>query len=173
VSVAQIYDFEAAVEGGVSAALEAAGLTCYTSQDALVQQKTRPRCEVSFALGTGNQRFVIVDPSTGAAPAGVADSDLWKYRRESAWDCTITISVITEATMAAHTAYRCALRNVMAAVWIAMNGTAPMTRHCYYHVRDAGSTALMMDQDRGFFRTDFTYHGKVSVQADAWAALGE
>ena len=122
-SVAQIYDFEAAVEGGVAAALEAAGMTCYTSQDALTQQRARPRCEVSFTLGAGNNRFVAVD-DTGATTS--VSEPMWNYRRESAWDCTITISVITEALMSAHTAYRCKVRHAMASVWRTMNGTAPM-----------------------------------------------
>jgi len=169
-SIAQVYDFEAAVEGGVKAALVAAGLTAYTSQDALVQQRDRPRVEVSFALGAGNNRFVIVDTSGDALAEGAEQP--WLYRRESAWDCVLTLSVITEPTMSAHTAYRCALRHAMAQVWNTINGTSPMTRHTYQHIRDGGSTALMMDQDRGFFRTDFTFVGKVSVQADAWTALG-
>lgn len=169
-SVAQVYDIEASVEGGIAVALTRAGLTCFTSQDVATQQRGRPRVEVSFALGAGNQRFVTIDRTTGTALA--SGEATWADRRESAWDCVITLCVITEASMSAHSSYRSTVRNVMASVWNVINGTAPMTRHCFYHVRDGGSTALMMDQDIGYYRTDFTYHGKISVQADAWSALG-
>lgn len=171
-SVAQIYDFEAAVEGGIVAALTAAGIISYSSQDALLQQKPRPRVEVCFTLGSGGQRYVVIDPTTGAAiPDGTANAEI--YMRESAWDCTITMSLITAANMADHTSYRATIRNKMAHIWILINGTEPMTRHRFRMVRDGGSSALMMDQGRGFFKTDFTYHGKLTIQADAWPALGE
>ena len=168
-SATAIYDFEGVLEGATVASLTAAGITAFSSQDDQVQQKERPYVAVSVALGAGNQQFLQVDPATGLPPA----EPHWKYRRERSWDVTVTLCLITNPTIAEHTAARCKLRNVMASLWLTINGTAPMTRHQFEWKRDGGSTALQMSQDRDHYRTDFTFYGIISVQADAWTALTE
>jgi len=173
VSVNAVYDFEGAMEGACKLVFTDESMTCYTPQDSITQQRSYPRIEATFALGVGGQRFVLIDPTTGEAPAGVEGRDLWKYRRESAWDGTLTLQLITAADIAAHTAYRCKLRNKIAALEVLINGTAPMDNHYFSLTRDGGSTATMMAQDKSYMRTDFTFYGKISVQADAWAKLAQ
>jgi hypothetical protein len=170
-SVAQIYDFEGQVEPAIKAVLVAMRLAAFTSQDEIDFQKDRPRVEIQFTLGAGQNRWVIIDPVTGMPPAA-SPAEAWNYRRESAWACTITFSAITAANITEHSAYRVAVRNALASIWIRINEVnGLMARHFLTMSSDGGNTSLQMAQDKAMFKTDFNFNGKISVQADAWPAL--
>jgi hypothetical protein len=171
-SVAQIYDFEGAVEPAIKAVLVAMGLAAFTSQDEIDFQKDRPRVEVQFTLGAGQNRWVAINSATGLPVAALSPQETWNQRRESAWACTITFSAITAADIAEHSAYRAVIRNALATLWVRINEVnGLMTRHHLYMSSDGGNSSLQMAQDKAMFKTDFTFNGKISVQADAWPAL--
>jgi hypothetical protein len=171
-SVADIYDFEGQVEPAVKAVLVAMGLAAFTTQDEIDFTKDRPRVEVMFTLGAGQNRWAIINPETGLEPTGTTAQDAWNYRRESAWACSITIQAITDADIAAHSIYRAKARNALAGLWVCINEVNDlMTRHFLTMSSDGGNSSIQMDQEHGMFKTDFHFNGKISVQADAWPAL--
>lgn len=170
-SARDIYDIESAVENGIASVFSDAEVKCYTPLDSLTMQRERPHIEAMCVIGAGNQRFVVIDPDTGEAISQSSDES-WKYRRESAWDCTINLSLITDADITLHRDFMSSVRNILHSLWLGINNTTTMQRHCFYFVRDGGASPLMMDQDKGYFRTDFNFQGKVSIQADAWPRLG-
>lgn len=170
-SVADIYDLEKAVETAAKTVLEAAGLKAYTTQDTPNFEKDRPRVEIEFTQGTGANRWSLIDPATGAAPTGKTPTELDLYRRESAWNCTITFSAITEADITQHAEYKVKVRNALAALWLSINEATGMTRHYLRMTSDGGASQLQAATDKSFYLTDFTFNGKLSVQADAWPAL--
>lgn len=170
-SVADIYDLEKAVETAAKAVLVAAGLNAYTTQDTPNFEKDRPRVEIEFTQGAGLNRWVVIDPDTGAAPTGMQPAELDLYRRESAWACSIIFSAITEADISQHAEYKVKVRNALASLWIKINEAAGMTRHAIRMTSDGGSSALQAATDKSFYLTDFTFNGKIAVQADAWPAL--
>ena len=157
-SYRDIYDFERAVETGLKAAFTAQEILAWTSQDALVQQRPRPHVVCEFILGGGEQRYY-------------ATSNSYSRRRESAWGCTINLSLITDAEIELHSDYRAKVRSIMAQIWVDVNASDSMTRHNLQIMRENGASQLIVNSDGGYFRTDFSYAGKISVQADAWAAL--
>jgi hypothetical protein len=165
-----IYDFESVVETAIKAVFTAASLTCVTSQDPPQLQTARPYVIAEFQLGNGEQRFVVIDPATGLSPVAPT-LPLWKYRRESAWSCTIRFSLITDADIAAHGAFRAQVRGLLGQLGLAINDSTILPHHYLEITREGGSGSLMAHATEGYFRTDMTYSGKISVQADAWTAL--
>lgn len=169
-SYREIYDFENVVETAIKNAAAAVGLKCVTSQDPPQLQTERPYLIAEFQLGNGEQRFVVIDPATGAAPTDPTQP-LWKYRRESAWACTIRLALITNADIAQHGDYRAQVRSLLGQIGLVINTATVLPHHYLELVRENGTGSLMAHASEGYFRTDFTFSAKLSVQADAWAAL--
>jgi hypothetical protein len=177
-SASEIYDFEGIVEPAAAAVLAGLNLTAFTTQGTPDFQKDRPRVEIKLTMGPGLSRFVIVingvnglvDPSI---LAGLTQQQIMSYRRESVWQFTLQFHLLTANDIAAHAAYRAQVRNVLAQFWSLINGVAPMTRHAIQMTSDNGSSPILVSPERGMMKTEMSFDGTISVQADAWSALTE
>ena len=178
-AISDIYAMEQIVEPALASILgtiTAGGIQAFSSQDPTQFQKIIPRVEIQFNVGAGQNRFVIVDPSSGAYPtdppavAALQGNQLMnRYRRESAWACSCQFALITAANITDHNAYRAMVRASLASLNVFVNEALP--RHELVFTGDGGNTPMQMSEDKAYFKTDFVFNGKISVQADAWTAL--
>jgi hypothetical protein len=176
-SVKDIYDFEGVVESAAQSVLQELGLTAATTLDLPQFQKDRPRVEIKFVLGRGNNRFVYIDPTTGvnaavdpSVAAGKTGKDLYTMRRESAWDFELYLYAISEFDIVKHIEYRTQVRAVAAIFWTLMN-MVKLTRHSIELNEDQGNSEPTVAPDKSYIKTQLRFSGKISVQADAWPAL--
>ena len=175
-SVEQIYDFEGIVETAAQVVLKGMDLASYTTQDDPAFQKTRPRVEIKYTHGPGQGRFativngtnLAIDPTPGS---GMTPEQKFYARRESAWQFGIRFDLITSVDIGAHTKYRALVRNSLAQLWLTINGTDPMTRHSVQMSKDNGSSPVMVSPQDGMMKTEMSFDGTISIQADAWGAL--
>jgi hypothetical protein len=163
-----IYDFETAIEEAFRTALADAGLTAHTlltvpdaadieaSQEF---QRSRPRVVVSLEVGAAKGQLL-------AAPGTRASSG---SSREMAYGGTLTLEIVTAATIAAHREYRAIVRQVMDTICPAVNGD-PVTHHKVQRVRATGS-GTTYEAAGGCYAARLTYDVDFSIQAEAWNAL--
>lgn len=178
-SATDIYDFESIIENAVKAVFTAAGLTCFTPQDAATIdfQKERPRVEVEYQHGVGQNQWHIEQTAPNA----------FKDRRERAWKGQLVVALVTEANITIHCAYRAQVRSIMAGLWNQINGDGAedcpwqysvngtptdgkLRNHKLHYVGDAG-TSPIYPMDQGMFKTTMNFNVDLSVQENAWALL--
>ena len=170
-----IYDFEAIVEPAVEAVLNSVGIATRSAQSDPENQKPRPRLEVKYVHGSGMSRWVVIVDGqnvqqTPSAADGISPKSLWQFRRESAWACAIKFTLVTPADPKIHADYRSKFRAQQSNLWVQLNGLA-LTRHTLNLISDGGSGPQLVSDDKAYYRTDFTFNGTISVNADAWAVL--
>lgn len=155
-----IYDIEGALDRACKPVFDAAGLTVITTQVDPKLQRTRPRVEMVIRRGAGLGRWLFVD--IGDGQGGV--------QRQQAWRIGLQFSVITDADIAAHTAYK---SNVLALLWelpTRINGVS-LLYHCLMPWEsDDGATTLMKSAE-GYYRSDLNFSSSIAIQADAWAQV--
>lgn len=164
-ALTDIYDFESVVESAVKAVLVANEITAYTTQDFTPTnpdgtpnqdfQLKRPRVEIMFIPGAAAGVWVLVNGQP----------------RDSAFKGTIQLRVITEPHIAVHSAFRATVRGLMHGIGLAVNGTAPMTRHKIQPWFRDGGTSVMVKTEDGYLRTDLSFEIDFTIQYDAWQAL--
>lgn len=174
-SVEQIYDIEGIVETAGKKVLEALGLKAFTTRDAPDFKKDRPRIELKLTLGQGCNRFTPIYEGqvVTAATPNMTPSLVFFCRRETAWYFKLQFVLLTRDNMEVHAAYRAAARNALAQFWLLINGAPPLTRHCIQMDRDNGSSEIEVSPEHGLMKTEMSFDGTVSIQADAWPALNQ
>ncbi len=173
-AIETIYDFEGAIEPAIKTLLTDKGLACLTTRDAPTLQKAVPRVELSYTHGPGLKRFVGIDVLVAAqlAPPEVLTTnvkDAWIFRRESCWQGQLNLEIITQADVNSHAQYRSKVRSVIASCWQFINGFT-ITYHSILFENEGGNSPVYQPQE-GYYGTKIVYPVKISVQADAWAAL--
>ena len=177
-SARDIYDFEGITETAAQQVLAGLQVTAATTQDAPKFQKARPRVEIKYTHGPGLGRFAVVingvnlalDASAGL---GLSPAQLFYARRESAWQFRLQFNLLTAAQIEVHTSYRATVRSALAQFWWLINGVAPMTRHSVQLAKDNGSSPILIAPEEGLMKTEMSFDGTISVQADAWGALSQ
>lgn len=154
-SASAIYDFEGSIETAAKAAFLAAGVTCYTTQDAPELQRSRPRVEVELVVGSGQLQRPMI--------AALGEE------REVAWGAQLRVDIITAADIAGHSQYRAEVRNICATLGDRLNEVS-LPSHRIAFVRDSGSTPRIQPE-AGYFVTTMLFDLTITVQADAWAQL--
>lgn len=174
-SAKDLYDFEGILETAAQGVLQDLGLTAATTQDAPLFQKKRPRVEIVYKHGAGLGRFVVIIDGKMATPetaAGLTPKERFYARRESAWLFSLKFQLLTAAQIAVHAEYRAEVRAALAQFWLLINGTR-LPRHTVQLTKDNGSSDVLVAPEEGIYRTDMSFEGAISIQADAWAALVE
>lgn len=171
-SASDIYDLEGVLENAAKVALNALGLTCFTTQDGPEFQKVRPRVEIKATINAGRNRFVtlkngaVIDHTTVITP-----SEAFLLRRESAWSFRLEFAALTKADIAAHTAYRAEVRAALAQLAPNINTSAAVTRHVIQMGTDNGASPVMVAPEQGLMKTELSFDGTISINQGAWSAL--
>jgi hypothetical protein len=159
-SAETIYNFEVLVPEACKTVLVAAGLTAITLADAQALQKTRPRVEIVYKhLGETTPKRLAILPDGS--------------KRTSCFRGELKLHAITDADVAgktAHSAYRAAIRNVLATLEQTLNGTV-LTQHKIQFVVSGIEETGVRAAD-GYEQTTFPFTIDISIQQDAWATLG-
>jgi hypothetical protein len=163
-SIDALYDFETAIEGGFKSlfAVHLAAVSGYTTSDkaaALIEH--RPRCEFEFTAGgeTGHHRPEL------------------PYYRADAFLGQMVITIVSntrpdEAGTSEHSAFRAAVRNLMAKAPTLFKANRDDTNdlmpyHAVHDLAQGGSSPAYESED-GYYSTSIQYDIKFSIQPDAW-----
>ena len=174
-SAKDIYDFEGISETAAKQVLASMEIQAFTTRDKPDFQRDRPRVEIKFTLGAGLQRFMPVVNGAIATPTtpNVSPTILFYCRRESAWGFRMQFDLLTGIDIEGHADYRAQVRSALAQLWQLVNGVPPMTRHCMQLLKDNGSSPVLVAPESGMMKTEMSFDGTISVQANAWGALLE
>jgi hypothetical protein len=182
-SAALVYDFESIVETAAKAVLTSLETKSFTTTDKPDFQKDRPRVEIKFTLGADLQQFAVVLPDADGnlvniavdptVAVGVSQQDLFYARRESAWAFNLRFDLLTGMDLAQHIEYRAEVRCALARFWRLINGAPGMTRHCVQLAKGGGGSPILVSPETGIMKTEMSFSGTISVQADAWSALSD
>jgi Concanavalin A-like lectin/glucanases superfamily len=168
-NVAAVYNFEGAIEPAISRLFIAAGIIGYTSQGKinadgsinpkLDLQKDRPRTETVLTKGAGKLQWHLVN-----------DTDPYESIRETMWQGSVEVALITAADPVVHFLYLAMVRNICAGIPIAVNGITLLLHVIHAPVREAGESH-QYDQENGLYITRLNYNIDFSIHADGWALL--
>lgn len=160
-----IYDFENILPKAVASVFSAAGLTVYTAASNPELQKTRPRVEVIFKLGTAFSPPVI-DPATVVNGAGLNSG------RNMGWNGTLNIHAITDADAPGklvHAQYRAMVRAIAGGLMGQINGNN-LPFHKLQNLQEESQTHGIREAD-GYEQSTITFSAAFTIQFGAWTNL--
>lgn len=156
----QIYDIETALEAAFKTLFEEELFTTYVTNDAAEFQKSRPRVEIMFALGS----------ETGH------NSTHSTYYRPDAFNGSLVVAVVTPADdtngTAQHAQYRARVRNLMAKCRTRFKSDADgddalLPYHTVQDVVESGTAPAYAPED-GVYISRGNYELKLNIRPDAW-----
>lgn len=142
---ALIYDFETTIGEAIAQVLTNVDLKTLSVSSDPEFQKDRARCEVSVTMGASKGHLLVSD--AGGSVAGTA--------HETMRECTVAISVITQANQLIHSAYRARIRNMCAFMNNLAN--AILQRHEILKFSDNGVSEYGHNDEEGLYKTVLEY----------------
>lgn len=155
----QLYFFEFLLAEAVRSVMEDNEVKAVTNFTAFDFQKDRPRAEITFLLGMGNQRYFPL-----------SDTDA----RESAWKGTFIIDCLTAAENLIHAAFVVKVRSLMHRIIPLINEVKPTMQ--YHRVKDwirDGGTSVVSKPEEDYYQSTLTFDIDFSIQSDGWALLNQ
>jgi hypothetical protein len=156
-----IYDIESAVESAFKSLFQSSDLVAYTTNDAGMPSKERPRVELMYQHGAEDGH----------------NSTASNYYRADTFAGSIIVAVITNAQdesigTAEHAQFRARVRNVMAkanALLVAdrSGDDSLLPYHSVMDVVESG-TAPAYTPEEGHLVSRINYSIKVNIRPDAW-----
>jgi hypothetical protein len=165
-SASDVYDFEFVIEMGAFSILtvDPWNLDVYTSTMHPDFEKDRPRVELKYLHGAGRNIFLFPE-----MPAGLAQPDQNRYRRETTWDGRLMVDLVTAADPKVHAQYRATVRAALAA--LLQNFNDQLNWHKVQATYDVGTSSVELNQDEGFYRTQMVLAIVMSLQANAFEQI--
>ncbi len=155
----KLYFFEFLLAEAVRSVLEDNEVRAYTQFTPFDFQKDRPRAEIIFIPGIGNQIFYPISDTVA---------------RESAWKGNYIIDCITAAENLIHAAFVVKVRSIMHGIGEAVNEVKPTME--FHRIkpwfRDAG-TSVVSKPEEDYYQSTLSFEIDYSIQSDGWALLNQ
>lgn len=156
-NIAKIFDFEEIMAEAFASVVQYVGIPVVT-QDTITQLQTpRPRIEVLFKVGPGQQQYTRENGT----------------QRETAWRGTVSWHIVTnnsEDNKKVHQQYCSLLRYLMPKFNALLNGSVLPLHKVNNPIRDEGTSLTITTQD-GYWTTAVNWGIDFSVNVNAWTLL--
>jgi hypothetical protein len=176
--LAAVYDFQGVMEVALKSLFTAREVKAFTSQfivstgndaedEALIEQgyeildfqRDRPRVEITFTPGAGQDQFAA------KIIAGV------EMPVETSWSGQFKVDVITAPDIRVHKAFVIAVRFLLHTQLQSINGSEYLPLHRIQPFAMDAGTSPQMKTDQGDFQTTLLFDIQFSIQDDAWDLL--
>jgi hypothetical protein len=178
-AIAAIYDFPRVFEVALKTLFTAREIKAFTSQmlestgdeaadqelidagwEIIDFQKDRPRVEIFFVPGAGQEQYRATTIGEDEFPV------------ETSWKGQYRLDVFTRDNIKVHSAFVTAIRFIMHAQLLSLNGSALTLHKIQTFQKDSGTTPMEKPEE-GIFQTSLLFDIDFSIQDDAWDTLNQ